>query len=109
MPSAYQAFTEPTRIECRCAFDTRNKKGDDLYVTATHLTWCSFPGRQLKPLDNIAGFQVRPGFFRFFGGHHHPGRSKFHNSVPRGNILRTSPLPPGGGGTLCRPEISGQL
>ena len=25
------------------------------------------PGRQLKPLDNISGFQVRPGFFRFFG------------------------------------------
>lgn len=25
------------------------------------------PGQQLPPLETISGFQVRPGFFRFFG------------------------------------------
>lgn len=35
------------------------------------------PGRQLKPLDNIAGFQVRPGFFRFFGATIIPGGVNF--------------------------------
>ncbi len=35
------------------------------------------PGRQLKPLDNISGFQVRPGFFRFFGATIIPGGVNF--------------------------------
>ena len=35
------------------------------------------PGRQLKPLDNISGFQVRPGFFRFFGAIIIPGGVNF--------------------------------
>ena len=35
------------------------------------------PGRQLKPLDNISEFQVRPGFFRFFGATIIPGGVNF--------------------------------
>ena len=35
------------------------------------------PGRQLKPLDNISGFQVRPGFFLFFGATIIPGGVNF--------------------------------
>ena len=35
------------------------------------------PGRQLKPLDTISGFQVRPGFFRFFGATVIPGGVNF--------------------------------
>ena len=35
------------------------------------------PGRQLKPLDTISGFQVRPGFFRFFGATIIPGGVNF--------------------------------
>ena len=31
------------------------------------------PEDQLKPLDTIAGFPVRPGFFRFFGATAIPG------------------------------------
>ena len=35
------------------------------------------PGQQLKPLDTISGFQVRPGFFRFFGATVIPGGVNF--------------------------------
>ena len=35
------------------------------------------PGQQLRPLDTIAGFQVRPGFFRFFGATIIPGGVNF--------------------------------
>ena len=35
------------------------------------------PGRQLKPLDTISGFHVRPGFFRFFGATVIPGGVNF--------------------------------
>ena len=35
------------------------------------------PGRQLEPLDTISGFQVRPGFFRFFGATVIPGGVNF--------------------------------
>ena len=31
------------------------------------------PARQLKPIDTIDGFQVRPGFFRDFGATVIPG------------------------------------
>ena len=37
----------------------------------------SLPEDQLKPLDNIAGFPVRPGFFRFFGATAIPGGVNF--------------------------------
>ncbi|MBU3841066.1 MAG: glycogen debranching protein GlgX [Candidatus Ruminococcus intestinipullorum] len=35
------------------------------------------PGQHLKPLDTISGFQVRPGFFRFFGATIIPGGVNF--------------------------------
>ncbi len=35
------------------------------------------PGQQLTPLDTISGFQVRPGFFRFFGATIIPGGVNF--------------------------------
>lgn len=49
------------------------------------------PGRQLKPLDNISGFQVRPGFFRFFGATIIPGGVNFtiqsHGATSRELLL----------------------
>lgn len=41
------------------------------------------PGQQLPPLETISGFQVRPGFFRFFDS----GRCKLYHTVSRGNVL----------------------
>lgn len=35
------------------------------------------PGQQLPPLETISGFQVRPGFFRFFGATVIPGGVNF--------------------------------
>ena len=35
------------------------------------------PARQLDPIDTIAGFQVRPGFFRDFGATIIPGGVNF--------------------------------
>ena len=35
------------------------------------------PGQQLPPLETISGFQVRPGFFRFFGATGIPGGVNF--------------------------------
>ena len=35
------------------------------------------PAQQLEPIDNIDGFQVRPGFFRQFGATIIPGGVNF--------------------------------
>lgn len=77
MPSAYQAFTKPTRIACRVLFRYPEQKKEMTFMSLHTSDLVLVPGRQLKPLDNISGFQVRPGFFRFFGATIIPGGVNF--------------------------------
>ena len=50
--------------------------------------------QQLRPIDTIDGFQVRPGFFRDFGATIIPGGVNFTVQSPRGRFHRAAPVPP---------------
>ena len=60
---------------------------------------------QLKPIDTVNGFQIRPGFFREFGAVAIPG----YDSYTRSYLLRASAVSPQSRRTLRRDSISGKL
>ena len=56
---------------------------------------------QLKPIDTVNGFQIRPGFFREFGAVAIP--------YTRCYLLRASAVSPQSRRTIRRDSISGKL
>ena len=64
------------------------------------------PGRQLEPLDTISGFQVRPGFFRFFGATVIPGGVNFTIQSPGAVSCARHRLHPKAEGPFCGGKFS---
>ena len=64
---------------------------------------------QLKPIDTVNGFQIRPGFFREFGAVAIPGGVNFTIHTHGATFLRASAVSPQSRRTLRRDSISGKL
>ena len=66
-------------------------------------------GEVIHPLDNIGGFDVRPGFLSDEWCISDRGRGKFYRKLPWSHELCPAVIPAGGTGTICKNPHSGKL
>ena len=66
-------------------------------------------GEVIHPLDNIGGFDVRPGFYQMNGAYQTEEGVKFYRKLPWSYELCPAVIPAGGTGTVCKNPHSGKL
>ena len=65
-------------------------------------------GEVIHPLDNIGGFDVRPGFYQMNGAYQTEEGVSF-TELPWCHELCPAVIPAGGTGTVCKNPHSGKL